>query len=142
MYFLCSSTLGINTIAVLRVGQVRLIFSIAELAKDTTFHDRADDVPEQLAYIEWFSQRKRYPGKHHGLYKIKRSLRQDERMVSILPIDRIKRSVSLFPVFGPALNPSWTKDNVLEVCEEFYMNPFSDRHAYITMDKHGHWRLP
>ncbi|KZV74632.1 hypothetical protein PENSPDRAFT_572729 [Peniophora sp. CONT] len=124
----------------LRIGQVRLIFSISETAKETTFADKAGDVPDRLAYIEWFSRKPAHPAsKHHGLYCVERSAIEQDRLVSILPIDRIKRSVSLFPCFGKELNPTWTKDNVLEKCTKFFINPFSDRHAYITMDGHGHF---
>ena len=67
------------------------------------------------------------------MYHVKRSIRDGERLVSILPIDRIRRSVSLFPRLGQTIDPTWTSDNILEVCSEFYVNSFSDRHAYITI---------
>lgn len=123
----------------LRVGQVRLIFSIPENAKDAVFEDKADDVPQHLAYIEWFSRRPAQRSKWSGLYAIKRSVEEDDRLVSILPADRIVRSVSLYPNFGPDLNISWTRDNVLEKCSNFFMNPFSDKHTYIMMDKKQYW---
>ena len=116
---------------------MRLIFKITETAKEATFGEKADQVPTHLAYIEWFSRKPAHPGKYHQLYNIKRSAIEGERLVSILPADRILRSVSLFPRFGPVLNRTWTKDNVLEVCSDFYFNPFSDKHAYVTMDDHG-----
>ena len=27
----------------------------------------------------------------------------------------------------------WTSENVLELCKKFYVSPWSDRHAYITI---------
>ena len=116
------------------MGQVRLIFALTKTARKKTFGDDPK-IPTHFAYIEWFSSfRNSGPEKHRGnMYHVKRSIRDGERLVSILPIDRIRRSVSLLPRFGPKVPPGWTSANVLEVCPSFYVNPFSDQHAYITI---------
>ncbi|VDB94448.1 unnamed protein product [Peniophora sp. CBMAI 1063] len=116
-----------------RVGQVRLIFSLSEKARERVFGARAANIPTHLAYIEWFSSFKNRPEKDIDLYHIRREVIQQERLVSILPIERIRRSVSLFPRLGTAIDPFWTADNVLEVCEHFFVNCFSDKHAYVTI---------
>ncbi|KZV71346.1 hypothetical protein PENSPDRAFT_577930 [Peniophora sp. CONT] len=115
-----------------RVGQVRLIFSLAEKARESVF-SRTPEAPTHFAYVEWFSRIPGAPEPSHGMYSIERERVDNERVVSIIPMDRIKRSVSLLPRFGPRVDPAWTSDNVLELCQKFYMNPFSDKHAYMTL---------
>ncbi|KZV59797.1 hypothetical protein PENSPDRAFT_594870 [Peniophora sp. CONT] len=122
----------------LRVGQVRLIFSLSERARETVFGDQADDLPTHFAYVEWFSRFRNNPEPWHGLHCVKRTIinnarTQNERAAVILPVERLQRSVSLIPQFGRSVNPEWTSDNVLERCSKFYVNSFSDRHAHITM---------
>jgi hypothetical protein len=67
------------------------------------------------------------------MYHIKRAKVGGKRVASIIPVSDIKRSVHLIPRFGKDLDHSWSSANVLEACESFYVNHFSDRHAYITM---------
>ncbi|KAH7903903.1 hypothetical protein BJ138DRAFT_1019885, partial [Hygrophoropsis aurantiaca] len=86
-----------------------------------------------LAYVEWFSPFPATPDTNHGMYKISRSLRNGERMASIIPVDIIRRSVHLIPKFGRVAPREWTSSNVLELCKTFYVNPFTDRHAYLTI---------
>ncbi|KAJ7150608.1 hypothetical protein C8R46DRAFT_914692, partial [Mycena filopes] len=83
-----------------------------------------------LAYVEWFSKFPRNPDPNHGMYKISRPV---ERAASIIPVSQIRRSVHLFPEFGPVAPRDWTSNNVLERCSKFYVSPWSDRHAYITI---------
>ena len=97
------------------------------------FNGPRPDLPEHFAYVEWFSRLPANADQHHGLKRVQRTLIEGERVVSILPLDRIHRSVSLIPRFGAQLNTNWTTDNVLEECPEFYVNSFSDKHAYITI---------
>ncbi|KAJ6605637.1 hypothetical protein B0H10DRAFT_1659135, partial [Mycena sp. CBHHK59/15] len=51
-----------------------------------------------LAYVEWFSKFPRKPDPNHGMYKISRPV---EHAASIIPVSQIRRSVHLFPKFGP-----------------------------------------
>ncbi|VDC05619.1 unnamed protein product [Peniophora sp. CBMAI 1063] len=91
---------GSNGVTGYRVGQVRLIFALTETARKKTFNDPTG-IPTHFAYIEWFSSfPARGPDKRGNMYRVDRSVRDGERVVSILPIDRIRRSVSLTPKFG------------------------------------------
>jgi hypothetical protein len=106
------------------VGQVRVIFSLP---------GRADERPsEHLAYIEWFSKFT-VPDDDHGMFKLNRSLEDGERVASIIPVSTIRRSVHLFPKFGPVVPKGWSANNVLEKCATFYLNPFTDRHMYFIL---------
>ncbi|VDB85587.1 unnamed protein product [Peniophora sp. CBMAI 1063] len=121
-----------------RVGQVRLIFGIPAKARRELFNDDPN-LPEHFAYIEWFTPfRDAYKSDVHHMYRVKRDLRgppnAKESVVSILPVDRIRRSVSLLPRIKTRNVPAgWNKDNILDKCEWFHVSPFSDRHAYITI---------
>jgi hypothetical protein len=68
------------------------------------------------------------------MYKVGRSFKDGKRMASIICVSDIERSVVLFPKFGPVANHEWTSSNVLEECTSFYVNPFTDRHSYFTID--------
>lgn len=54
-------------------------------------------------------------------------------MAAIVPLQTLQRSVHLIPKFGPAKPPEWTSENVMNLCESFYVNSFTDRHTYITV---------
>ena len=115
----------------MRVAQVRLVFGFTNTARTKLFGSLRPDLPARFAYVEWFSRIPDQSNRWHGLKTVERTIRDDERLVSIIPIKHIKRSVSLIPAFGPHLNPSWTSDNVLEFCKKFYLNSYSDKHAYV-----------
>jgi hypothetical protein len=70
------------------------------------------------------------------MYKLSRSFSTDgERLASIVPVSLIQRSVHLFPKWGQSAAEiaDWTSDNVLELCDIFYLNPFKDRHTYYNV---------
>ncbi|KAG1814843.1 hypothetical protein EV424DRAFT_1277161, partial [Suillus variegatus] len=53
-----------------------------------------------LAYIEWFSLFPLAPDRHHGLYKVSRSLLGGAKLASIVPLSKIVWSAHLLPNFG------------------------------------------
>lgn len=67
------------------------------------------------------------------LYKVKQVIRDGDRLASIIPLQSIRRSVYLLPSFGNAVPKAWTSGNVLDKCATFYVDSFSDRHAYHTI---------
>ena len=52
---------------------------------------------------------------------------------SVIPLARIRRSAHLIPQFPQPIPPQWTSHNVLDLCEKFYVNSFTDRHTYMTL---------
>ncbi|KAH7904086.1 hypothetical protein BJ138DRAFT_1019618, partial [Hygrophoropsis aurantiaca] len=56
-----------------------------------------------------------------------------ERQVSVVPVASLRRSIHLIPKFGPIAPREWTSSNVLEQCSTFFVNCFTDRHAYLTI---------
>ncbi|KIJ05946.1 hypothetical protein PAXINDRAFT_103573 [Paxillus involutus ATCC 200175] len=120
-----------------RVGQVRVVFSISAQARDLMFGHSTTNisavVPQHLAYVEWFTPFSPTPERNHAMYKVTRSIVDGERMASIVPVANIRRSVHLIPKFGATAPREWTSSNVLERCKTFFVNPFTDRHAYRTI---------
>ncbi len=88
--------------------------------------------PRYLAYVEWFSPFTR-PDPNHDMYKISRSIRDGHRLAAVIPLDNIRRSIHLFPSFGQHAPVEWNSSNVLELCEKFFVNSFTDRHVYGTV---------
>lgn len=115
-----------------RVAQVRLIFSLPSSALQAWFDD-VDSPPSPLAYIEWFTAF-RQPERFHAMYKVRRvTNQQGQRVASIIPVANIRRSVHLFPKFGPIAPREWKSSTVLDECPFFFVNRTSDRHAFVTM---------
>lgn len=116
-----------------RVAQVRVVFRIPEKASNELF--RADnDLPRHLAYVEWFSNFGNNPDVNNRMYKISRAYIGDtRRLFSVVPVADIRRSVHLYPDFGDVVPREWTTNSVLDDCDVFFLNPFPDRHSYITL---------
>jgi len=114
-----------------RVGQVRLIFRLPSKQSQDLFPSHMMP-PGHLAYVEWFTA---FPAAdaNHGLRKILRCVRNGARLASVIEVKEIERSCHLFPDFGPVAPREWSTHNVLEECMSFWVNPFTDRHAYMTM---------
>ncbi|KAG1719600.1 hypothetical protein EDB19DRAFT_1970800 [Suillus lakei] len=123
---------GITGVDRYRVAQVRVVFTLTTQATNLLFPAGPVKPPAHLAYVEWFTPFQQ-PESHHGLYKISRLMRHGERLASIIDVSDIHRSVHLFPNFGAVVPREWTSSTVLELCPSFFVNSFSDRHAYLTI---------
>ncbi|KAG1907987.1 uncharacterized protein F5891DRAFT_1220716, partial [Suillus fuscotomentosus] len=115
-----------------RVAQVRVIFSIPEKHHTSLFPSHIL-IPKHLAYVEWFSPFTGTSERNHGMHKVSRSYENGEQLVSIISVKDIRRSVHLIPKFGRSAPRDWTSSNVLELCRDFFVSPFTDRHAYATI---------
>ena len=70
------------------------------------------------------------------MYKVSRSFAADgAREGDIVAVSRIQRSVHLIPMFGEKErnNKDWTSANVLDKCDEFYLNDFKDRSTHFCL---------
>jgi hypothetical protein len=113
-----------------RVAQVKVIFSIPLHVEKKLFPDNQKP-PKYLAYVEWFTPFNNSSQiATHLLHRVKRVVHNGERLASIIPLTKIHRSIHLFPSFGPVAPREWTSSNVLDLCPQFYVNTFTDRHAY------------
>ncbi|KAJ6506503.1 hypothetical protein C8R45DRAFT_1050904 [Mycena sanguinolenta] len=105
------------------------VFSLTATSLESLFPG-PQKPPQHLAYVELFTKSPRSSDRNHGMYKISRAA---ERVASIIPVANLRRSVHLFPQFGPVAPREWTSQNVIDHCSHFYVSPWSDRHAYITI---------
>ncbi|KAI0683898.1 hypothetical protein BC835DRAFT_1294737 [Cytidiella melzeri] len=124
---------GLTGITGYRVGRVRAIFSLPTAAQDALFKS-STNIPQHLAYIEWYTKLQTQPDPNHRMYNI--SPLVDERgdhISSIIPVTDIRQSVHLFPKFGSTAPAAWTSATVLDNCRTFYINPFSNKFLYRTM---------
>lgn len=113
-----------------------MVFSLKPQDRFELFGEREANIETHLAYVEWFTKFTALPDPHHRMYRISRSyrdVRTGSREAEIVPLTRIKRSIHLIPRFGLVADRSWTSANVLEECDVFYVNPFTDNHAYVTL---------
>ena len=112
------------------MSHIRIVFSLPMFSLSTLFLDGAR-IPQHLAYVEWYSPLPGDPEQNHLLYKVLPEREPDgSRTCSIIPLANIRRSVHLFPKFGPFAPQEWTSYNVLDLCNTFYLNDFTDRHMY------------
>jgi hypothetical protein len=86
--------------------------------------------PQHLAYVEWFSPIPTTPDTNTRLYKVSRLTRNGQRVASVIPVDHILSSVHLLPRFGQD-TPLWNTFSVLELCQNFYINPFTNRDSFL-----------
>ncbi|KAG2124126.1 hypothetical protein BD769DRAFT_1628808 [Suillus cothurnatus] len=90
-------------------------------------------IPKHLAYVEWFSLFTGTSERNHGMHKVSRLYKNGEQLVSIISVKDIRRSVHLIPKFGRSAPQDWTSSNILELCREFFISPFTDHHVYATI---------
>jgi hypothetical protein len=115
-----------------RVVQVRVIFRLPDAAMKHLFLPHRQP-PRHLAYVEWFAPFPTAPEPGHLMYKLVRTIRNGQRLASILPVQSFRRSVHLFPKCGPSIPLDWTSSTVLDESLGFLASPFSDRNAYVTI---------
>lgn len=111
-----------------RVARVRLIFSLPpHLQHLRAVHHEAES---HLAYVEWFTPFLNEPEPVSGLYRTSRSFVQQQTHASIVPVTSILRSCHLIPVWGEYVDRHWMSSTVLDVCDDFHLNTFSDHDMY------------
>ena len=89
--------------------------------------------PTYLAYVEWFTPLPSTPDPKHLMYRVSRSTQNGCRNVSIIQVDQILCNVHLIPRFGPITPQEWNSFTVLDQCQTFYVNPFTDRNSYLAL---------
>jgi hypothetical protein len=72
------------------------------------------------------------------MYRVKRICHQDGtgrifRPGSVIPLTAVTCAIELIPVFGSKLDRTITAANAMEVCDEYYLNTFSDKEVFHTM---------
>lgn len=115
-----------------RIAQVKVIFKLPK-AVQALLRTRRRKCPEYLAYVEWFTNFERRRQTGHNFFEVRRQVQGQDRLAAVIPLANIRRSVALMPKFGRKKPADWTSGNVLDKCPSFYVNNYSDRHAYYTV---------
>ncbi|KAI9434821.1 hypothetical protein H4582DRAFT_2174356 [Lactarius indigo] len=116
----------------LRIAQVRVVFQLPRKVLPQLFPSTDVALPTHLAYMEWFSPIPTTPDSNSRLFKVSRLTRNSRRLASVIPVDDIYSSVHLLPHFGQLGDtPGCNTFSVLELCQSFYINPFSSRDIYL-----------
>ncbi|OCH83751.1 hypothetical protein OBBRIDRAFT_808769 [Obba rivulosa] len=110
----------------LRIAHVRVIFTLPA-SYPVRLYAR-----EALAYVEWFTPFHR-TDEASGLFIVSPSSRMHQPYAEIIRVSRIVRNCYLFPKFGHTIDTRWTMDNVTELCETFYVNPYIDMHTFCML---------
>ncbi|GJE84945.1 Plavaka transposase-domain containing protein [Phanerochaete sordida] len=117
-----------------RIGQVRAIFTIPPRYAAKLFP--AGSPPDHLVYVEWFTKFAR-PNTTHGLYKVERSFDGDgKRSAEVRLLSDVRRSVHLWPNFGPIAPRHWTSANVLDEATKFWYTTWMVRHGMSIDPRH------
>ncbi|KAF8124506.1 hypothetical protein K438DRAFT_2154332 [Mycena galopus ATCC 62051] len=112
---------GQSPIDGLGVARVRVIFKLPE---------NHGNYPDPLAYIDWFKPLTT-PVADLEMYRVSLSTRMHHQKSEIIPVTDIVRSCHLIPRFGRRVDPTWTSENVLDHCKEFYLNPYLRHHDFF-----------
>jgi hypothetical protein len=101
-------------------------------------HLRHPSLPNNLAYVEWFSPF-RAPHSDSGLFSITRSSRNNLPVSEIIPLQSIISPCHLIPGFGTKFHPAkWGSDNVLEECKSFFLNKYLTIQTFFDLERHLH----
>ena len=113
--------------------QVKVIFCTSPKLQEM-FHSANRIPPSYLAYVEWFTPFESNTTTSHLLYDIERAMDDAGKPIaSIIPLDNISRSIHLFPHFDFPVSRDWASETVLDNCNEFYVNSFTDRQSFHTI---------
>ncbi|KAH9929368.1 uncharacterized protein B0H18DRAFT_874057 [Fomitopsis serialis] len=125
-----------NGLADMRVGRVRVIFSIPEKASPLLFSSstrtRNPELPRHLVYVEWLSKFAAAPDPRYQMYKVT-TLTGAAAIGSVVPLSLIERSVHLNPKWGGPVPVHWTSENILNECATFYLNQYKDSHSFYNL---------
>ncbi|KAG2144136.1 uncharacterized protein EDB93DRAFT_1105038 [Suillus bovinus] len=73
-----------------------------------------------------------------GMYRVKRIYHQDRtgrifRPGGIIPLTAVTCAVELIPMYGSKMDRTINATNAMEICDEYYLNTFSDKEVFNTM---------
>ena len=89
--------------------------------------------PGPLAYIKWYTPFKE-PDHTHGMCKVSHTCNaQNETVGNTIEVQNIHYSCHLIPVCGSSVSQYCTSSNVLDSCENYWLNVFSDQHMYMSL---------
>ncbi|KAG1906491.1 uncharacterized protein F5891DRAFT_941482 [Suillus fuscotomentosus] len=110
----------------LRLAQIHAIFKLPS---------QYGEFPHPLAYIEWFRPLCE-PEAATRLYRVAQSTRNQQRFAAVVSVQDLLQGGHLFPRFGSGkVDVSWINSDVLELADEFYVNPYINFYLFDTMER-------
>ena len=106
----------------MEVAQVLCFFSFAYM--NSSIHS--------CALIHWFDRVTDEPDELTGMWMVTPSFTEDGgKHMAVIPVESIVRNIHLLPIFGAEYVPDHTTyNNSLDLYRGFYVNHFSDHHAF------------
>ncbi|KXN87690.1 hypothetical protein AN958_08327 [Leucoagaricus sp. SymC.cos] len=104
----CHPTAAVTSVKEYCVAQVYCVFTLPEKVLALWFPGGCQF--KYFAYVEWFTP-----------------------LLYIILVNCITQSVHLFLKFGSCVSPEWTSASVLDDCDVFYVNLFSNRFPYLII---------
>ncbi|KAG9308640.1 hypothetical protein JVU11DRAFT_11593 [Chiua virens] len=101
-----------------------------------------DPMSPPLIYVEFFNFSNTHfvnmdgiciavPAPKIEMFVVQRRLRSNgQRLGDVVRLDDVRDIVQLVPKFGGKVSPSVTRDNSLEIGQEFYVNSFADKEVF------------
>lgn len=86
-----------------------------------------------LVYVRWFNEAS-LPHRPHKMRVVKKMTNfRGEWLGGIVPLARIERVISLYPILGPTVDLSELNEgNCVDGFDSFYINPFHSHEMYAT----------
>ena len=110
------------------MGCVHVVFLIPEHTLPIVFIDGTEVPKHPIVYVEWYTPLPDHPEPNHLLYKVSPQKDRDGTYIcSIIPLANIHHSIHLYPRFGAFTPQDWSSSNVLDRCNTFFVNHFTDR---------------
>src|SRR5260221_14340165 len=72
------------------------------------------------------------PDPAHYMYRVSRLIKDRGLHRGIIPVDWVLYSIYLLPCFRPVIPWEWSSFTVLDQCQTFYVNLFTDVYSYIS----------
>ena len=107
------------------VVEVRLILRAICTDPTSCIHNK------DLIYVQLFTRPAESAETGTKMYRVARKLSEDGSAKGMLiDISSVVRFIQLVPDFGTSVTSGLTPQNVMEICQYFYINPFSDKESY------------
>ena len=71
------------------------------------------------------------PEQNSKMYKVTCALQGTAQLASIVPVSRIDQSLHLIPLAGSSVPHEWRSSTVLDHCQTFLVNSFSNCRTYL-----------
>jgi len=115
----------------LQIAQVCVVFHLPKLSIWEVCRSLDTEPATHLAYVEWFSPLTAIPDTSHLMYWVSRLVNNGKQHTGIIWVDWVLHSIHLLQCFGPFTPWAWNSFMVLDQCQTFYVNPFTNVHNYI-----------